>query len=305
MKTRNSVSLALAIVAPLLLVDSAQAYFHPGTGRFISRDPYSETGGLNLFGYVRNRPTFAVDPFGLDIYQAPKPESTKYACGTCGADVTDWMKDEFAAQKAGWDAYKADYQKRTGQGIGWYQYVWWSYHNHYYKNWTKDQWATHPTSGFAYEFNKGTECGTKGDCDVGCGFTVTLCGKCVHTSVLGNLMFGMIAKYAQQSLDDVTKYAQDVIDDYGTLDVYDPPIYKVGYDTFGDYDDFGTDSKFCKTLLKAAGQQGISLEWTGDGNKPPKVSDRSKCKPCSEKTKETRHGGSFPVKPWGKDGRGG
>jgi hypothetical protein len=46
MRTRNGLSFVLAVVAPLLLVDSAQAYFHPGTGRFISRDPYYERGSL-------------------------------------------------------------------------------------------------------------------------------------------------------------------------------------------------------------------------------------------------------------------
>jgi RHS repeat-associated protein len=35
-------------------------------GRFLSRDPLGEKGGLNLYGYVGNDPVNAVDPFGLD-----------------------------------------------------------------------------------------------------------------------------------------------------------------------------------------------------------------------------------------------
>ena len=36
-------------------------------GRWLSRDPIGEAGGLNLYGYVGNRPTVSVDPYGLDM----------------------------------------------------------------------------------------------------------------------------------------------------------------------------------------------------------------------------------------------
>ncbi len=295
-------------------------YYLPSLGRWINRDPYYERGGINLQACVRNRPTNAIDPLGLDVYQAPKPEFIKKACGTCGADITDWFRDEFAAQRAGWDAYKADYQERTGLGIGWYQYVWWAYHNQYYKPWAPNMWAPHPSGGHHYAFNKGTSCGKKGQCDLGCGSTVTLCGKCVPASVLGNLMFGLMARHAQLSLDDVRKYAQDIIGDYGSPDPYDPPVYGVGYDTYGEYDSFGTGSAFCQTLLRASADHGVRLEWTGDrgaqlyteaggqvaphGTPSIGVGDRSSCEPCAEGTKETRHSGTDPVLPWGKPGRG-
>jgi RHS repeat-associated protein len=35
-------------------------------GRWISRDPLGEEGGMNLYGYVGNDPVNAVDPLGLD-----------------------------------------------------------------------------------------------------------------------------------------------------------------------------------------------------------------------------------------------
>jgi RHS repeat-associated protein len=38
------------------------------TGRWLSRDPIGESGGLNLYGYVRNNPMSYVDPFGLAIF---------------------------------------------------------------------------------------------------------------------------------------------------------------------------------------------------------------------------------------------
>jgi len=37
----------------------------PGSGRWLSRDPIEELGGLNLYGYVGNRPTNSIDPLGL------------------------------------------------------------------------------------------------------------------------------------------------------------------------------------------------------------------------------------------------
>ncbi len=40
-------------------------YYDPKQGRFLTRDPISYAGGVNLYGYVRNRPTSLVDPSGL------------------------------------------------------------------------------------------------------------------------------------------------------------------------------------------------------------------------------------------------
>jgi RHS repeat-associated protein len=40
--------------------------YDPTIGRWISRDPIAEKGGLNLYGYLRNRPIHSVDPLGLD-----------------------------------------------------------------------------------------------------------------------------------------------------------------------------------------------------------------------------------------------
>ena len=301
-------------------------YYSPGLGRWMSRDPIGLSDGPNELAYVRNRPTVAIDPLGLDIYQAPRPDFVKKACGKCGADITDWFRDEFEAQKSGWDAYKAEYERRATLGIGWYQYAWWAYHNQYYKSWSEIMLAPHPSGGQHFEFNKGTTCGTKGKCDVGCGNTVTLCGKCIHSSVVGNLMFGLMANYAQQSLDEVTKYVREIINRYGTPDPYDPPIYKVGYDVYGDYDDFASGGSFCEALMKAEAAQGVSAQWLGGETRPTSfprgapsaygpmiivqptengVSDRSSCEPCTAKTTETAHGRSARVEPWGRYPNGG
>jgi RHS repeat-associated protein len=42
-------------------------------GRWISEDPIEEEGGLNLYGYVLNRPVDAIDPDGLTLYVVGTP----------------------------------------------------------------------------------------------------------------------------------------------------------------------------------------------------------------------------------------
>ncbi|NCB80634.1 MAG: RHS repeat-associated core domain-containing protein [Bacilli bacterium] len=51
--------------------------YNPQTGRWLSRDPIGENGGLNVYGYVGNDPLGYVDPLGLDrevIFWSPLPQ---------------------------------------------------------------------------------------------------------------------------------------------------------------------------------------------------------------------------------------
>ncbi|MES3030935.1 MAG: RHS repeat-associated core domain-containing protein [Patescibacteria group bacterium] len=40
-------------------------YYEPSLQRWINRDPIEEKGGLNLYGFVKNRPVHSIDPYGL------------------------------------------------------------------------------------------------------------------------------------------------------------------------------------------------------------------------------------------------
>jgi hypothetical protein len=42
-----------------------QAYYHPDAGRWISRDPIGEEGGLSIFAFIANSPLNSIDSFGL------------------------------------------------------------------------------------------------------------------------------------------------------------------------------------------------------------------------------------------------
>jgi RHS repeat-associated protein len=39
-------------------------YYHPELGRWLSRDPFGENGGLNLYGFVKNKPVMRFDVLG-------------------------------------------------------------------------------------------------------------------------------------------------------------------------------------------------------------------------------------------------
>jgi RHS repeat-associated protein len=47
--------------------------YDPALGRWLSRDPIEEDGGINLYGYVGGNFVNAVDPLGLESIIAPPP----------------------------------------------------------------------------------------------------------------------------------------------------------------------------------------------------------------------------------------
>ena len=54
-------------LAELGLQDNRNRYYQPEIGRWLSRDPIGEEGGVNLYGYVENDPANWVDSLGLEV----------------------------------------------------------------------------------------------------------------------------------------------------------------------------------------------------------------------------------------------
>jgi hypothetical protein len=50
------------------LVYHGYRFYQPSFGRWLSRDPLQEEGGLNLYGFADNAPTYWTDPLGLALY---------------------------------------------------------------------------------------------------------------------------------------------------------------------------------------------------------------------------------------------
>ena len=48
----------------------ASAYYNPETGRWLSRDPIGEPGGLNLYCFVHNAAIIRLDPTGLKAWES-------------------------------------------------------------------------------------------------------------------------------------------------------------------------------------------------------------------------------------------
>ena len=69
-------------------------YYNPRLGRWMSRDPKSEDGGLNLYACCRNRPTILTDAIGLmppggyPPYMEWPKEPAESKSGCCGPDIT-------------------------------------------------------------------------------------------------------------------------------------------------------------------------------------------------------------------------
>jgi RHS repeat-associated protein len=233
--------------------------YSASSGRCLSRDPVDTKGGLNIYALVANNPTEYVDPDG----RAPK----KVSCaGVCGAIIDEWILDEIKALKAGWDKWK---QQNPGRNkIG--DYISWANGNMRYKD-----------PDF-FQFNKGTSCGTKDKgAEVGCGRSVTLCGKCVRSAILGNIMYGLVGHYAgfsDQELKTISDWKRRV---GAPVDEYDEQAYELGAALDG-----ATD--FCARVNELVRKNpSVLYEGRGDGN----YNDLSTCRRCTEKTTEKRHGG--------------
>jgi hypothetical protein len=84
-------------------VVSGRRYYNPSTGRWLSRDPIGEKGGLNLYGFVSNRPVSEFDPNGEGTWVFHLERGDKIL--QPGPFVTVSYKIDKGQVKCGCDAY--------------------------------------------------------------------------------------------------------------------------------------------------------------------------------------------------------
>jgi RHS repeat-associated protein len=79
-------------------------WYDPSTGRFLQRDPIGIEGGLNVYEYVRARPTAATDPTGLMSPPIPGmrwPKGMRQAPGVTPQGCCRWDTDWFDLASTG------------------------------------------------------------------------------------------------------------------------------------------------------------------------------------------------------------
>ena len=67
----NRVMLLAAALLAVTLVQTAQAFYNPSTGRWLNRDPIEELDGPNLYAFVHNNPANQLDALGLQALPVP------------------------------------------------------------------------------------------------------------------------------------------------------------------------------------------------------------------------------------------
>lgn len=114
MKTRQWICTA---ALALICVGHATAFYNPQVGRFASRDPIWERGGINLYGFVANNPIAKHDYLGL----VGMGNLHLIECGRCYCGTADrWFFPGGANFQLTWIAAPNGY-RRLGDDIF---YVW-------------------------------------------------------------------------------------------------------------------------------------------------------------------------------------
>jgi hypothetical protein len=70
MKKARPANIRSLLLSALILSSCAfrsLACYHPDTGRWLSRDPIGEKGGIKLYSFCRNAATLWIDPLGEDV----------------------------------------------------------------------------------------------------------------------------------------------------------------------------------------------------------------------------------------------
>ena len=167
-------------------------YYDPNVGNFVSLDPFEglnyKPQSINRYGYVNGNPLNYIDPSGLFGEKPPTcGEEIDEKC--CGLDVTEWfvyeimrhsvmVDDHFRRLK---DLLIEDYSVIPGLEDTFILPIFAQYARAIPHKWLNFNQL--PSSGCP----SGDTCRT----------SVTLCGKCIDRSELGNIIFGMAGAIAQ------------------------------------------------------------------------------------------------------------
>jgi len=149
--------------------------YSPVCGRWMNPDPLGpHSDSANLYLAFLNRPQLASDPFGLKC---------------CGPNVTEWFDEEISRfSKAAEDAYQVFHRKRANplETPGQTARRWKELLDVFrYLSRLADYKSRNAKDIEPFDYSK---------CNDPDKNTVTLCGMCVGTNQLGNIIFGIIAK---------------------------------------------------------------------------------------------------------------
>jgi RHS repeat-associated protein len=250
-------------------------------GRWTSKDPIGFGGeDWNLFRMVRSRPVDRTDPTGKVI---------NYCSGTCGGAVDGrhglgWIEGEIHWQLTTIDA-NITYRRKVNKPWDLDHYIFWANEQQRYKDENYFKFSAPPIDSMC----------AKG----ACGHSVTMCGSCVRSATLGNIMYGFVGCYLAFTIKQLTDRANEIKRAWHqTVDPYDADGYAFGCHLYGllQNDVKGshvivTPHAFCNAFKAALAKFPTALrESTKDGNS----NDLSHCTLCRYQTFETRHGSSNP-----------
>jgi hypothetical protein len=190
MRHQGRLASVIPLLAALALTQTASAYYSPRLGRFISRDPIEEEGGVNAYAYIRNSGPNAEDPLGLEEGSSGEgggagaaSAATQPAC-QCGADVTQKLDKVLAKLEWQFNSLSVSQKEALCQAT---MFLAWDIFE-----FTE---AGKGSPGPLAQFQSGS-CGTGA-----CAGTVTYRGGCYWASELNYLVWGRMRRKCADALN--------------------------------------------------------------------------------------------------------
>ena len=122
MKTRILRALLAATVF-CVGANVAQAFYDPGTQRWVNRDPIGEEGGVNMYEFTKNSPPGGIDMLGLTLYKCTRGSIASSSSSTSGSGTSGGSSSGSSGGKSTSHAlpqhvYLWDDTSKTGCGMG-------------------------------------------------------------------------------------------------------------------------------------------------------------------------------------------